>query len=249
MASLRSAFAVPIVVACVACGGAVASSAAGPGVDASAGDASVEAAPDASAGEDAPAGCPADPNAAIGTPCAPEGQSCGGPCSDPCSFCNLVSCQGGVWTAVEVTPLPCVDAGAVQPLLTWQAPGGFAGTGPALAVEADGTVLVWSTLPGFDPQTVPSSPPTSTFQVSSAQAADLYTRWTSTSLAGLPHGTPGAECYATVWVRACSACTPGTLSYQQAAQVTPEMNDVWSWFDANLPANVAAAHPSSYCHF
>ena len=57
--------------------------------------------------------CP-DPGTAEGTPCAQEGQSCGDCGSDPCQFCNLLRCQGGVWTHLEAFPDPnCDDTGDV----------------------------------------------------------------------------------------------------------------------------------------
>jgi hypothetical protein len=46
-----------------------------------------------------------------GTACELEGQSCGGPCTDVCSFCNVAVCEGGVWTRLEVFPAPCFDCG------------------------------------------------------------------------------------------------------------------------------------------
>ncbi len=52
-----------------------------------------------------PSECPADPDAAIGTWCATEGQSCGA-CTDPCGFCNVLQCSGGVWTRLEADPPP-----------------------------------------------------------------------------------------------------------------------------------------------
>lgn len=52
---------------------------------------------------DAGSACPSDPTAAAGTPCGIEGQSCG-ECPEPCSFCQLLICQGGVWQSLEVVP-------------------------------------------------------------------------------------------------------------------------------------------------
>ncbi|MCZ7681381.1 MAG: hypothetical protein M5U28_22345 [Sandaracinaceae bacterium] len=54
-------------------------------------------------------GCPSDPSA-VGTPCAEEGRFCGG-CTDPCGFCNILRCEGGVWTRLEAPPPPgpCVS--------------------------------------------------------------------------------------------------------------------------------------------
>jgi hypothetical protein len=54
--------------------------------------------------------CPADPFAAVGSTCSPEGKTCG-QCSDPCQFCNLIQCQGGKWAAVESFPANCSDMG------------------------------------------------------------------------------------------------------------------------------------------
>lgn len=36
-------------------------------------------------------------------------ESCGGPCDDPCSFCNVLSCEDGQWRGVEAAPYPCDD--------------------------------------------------------------------------------------------------------------------------------------------
>ncbi len=50
-------------------------------------------------------------SAVVDTPCSVEGAFCGGPCTDECSFCNLLSCSGGTWNRVEVFPAPCFDCG------------------------------------------------------------------------------------------------------------------------------------------
>jgi len=41
--------------------------------------------------------------------CSTPGTTCGGPCEDPCQFCNLLSCQDGRWQRMEAFPLPCDD--------------------------------------------------------------------------------------------------------------------------------------------
>lgn len=46
-----------------------------------------------------------------GAACSTEGQSCGGPCTDECSFCNIFRCEGGEWTRLEVFPAPCFACG------------------------------------------------------------------------------------------------------------------------------------------
>ncbi|MCB9592592.1 MAG: hypothetical protein H6719_07660 [Sandaracinaceae bacterium] len=63
---------------------------------------------DAGGGGDAGADCSA---AVVDEACTAEGVTCGGPCTDACSFCNLLTCTGGVWNRVEVFPTPCFDCG------------------------------------------------------------------------------------------------------------------------------------------
>jgi len=54
--------------------------------------------------------CPTDYMEADGTPCAHEGQRCGGPCTDPCTFCNILSCENGAWVWMEAFPDPACEA-------------------------------------------------------------------------------------------------------------------------------------------
>ncbi len=69
------------------------------------------------AGVDAPIDCPADPSAALGTPCSEEGRTCGGPCTDHCAFCNIIRCQSGRWVGLEVFPDPtCTTTFACGPM-------------------------------------------------------------------------------------------------------------------------------------
>lgn len=80
------------------------------GASDSAADATPDAAGDAAA--DAPGDAAVDcSTAAEGGACTVEGASCGGPCTDVCSFCNILRCEGGEWTRLEVFPAPCFDCG------------------------------------------------------------------------------------------------------------------------------------------
>lgn len=74
------------------------------------GGASMDAGGGVDAGEASDAGVDCA-TAEVDMACAVEGAFCGGPCTDPCSFCNLLSCSGGVWNRVEVFPTPCFDCG------------------------------------------------------------------------------------------------------------------------------------------
>jgi hypothetical protein len=137
---------------------------------------------------------------------------------------------------------PCPERGAV---MLWQAPGGFAGTGPAVRVQGDGTVWVWRstselTLTGTTPM------PDMSLRLSPALAADLFARWDRVDLTGLPHGPSAAsDCYPSVTVQRCATCMPVRLRYASPAQITPEMNGVWAWFEANTPT----ARPQTFCAF
>ena len=51
------------------------------------------------------------PTVADGMPCQVDGQTCGGPCNDPCSFCNVLVCDNGTWGRIEVVPAPCFACG------------------------------------------------------------------------------------------------------------------------------------------
>ena len=71
-----------------------------------------EAHPDPSCGE-----CPDDFMSADGDPCLVEGQVCGGGCTDPCSFCNTLTCQDGTWIWMEIFPDPaCEQCPAEAPI-------------------------------------------------------------------------------------------------------------------------------------
>ena len=129
--------------------------------------------------------------------------------------------------------------------MLWQAPGGFAGTGPAVKVQSDGSVLTWTSTSELS-LTGPTPRPDATLRLTPAQTADLFNRWSRVSTAGLPHGPMRAgDCYPSVTVQRCATCMPVQLRYQHPAQLTPEMNDVWAWFDTHVPAT----QPRAFCSF
>ena len=59
-------------------------------------------------GEDAGDECA---DAREGAACAAEGVVCGGPCTDECSFCNVLRCYSGRWVRFEVFPATCFSCG------------------------------------------------------------------------------------------------------------------------------------------
>ncbi len=190
-----------------------------------------------------------------GAACSMEGQSCGGPCSDPCQFCNIFRCSSGRWTRLEIFPMPCNDGGSADVTsasgarMLWQAPGGFAGTGPAVMVDADGTVRVWENSHGVD--LASPSTPTRTLHVTEAAARDLFARWSMVDRSGLPHSGSAGECSGMASYRACgdASCRVEQVLFTNAAQLAPEMDRVRMWFDDALAGETSSAHPASYCRF
>lgn len=190
-----------------------------------------------------------------GAPCSMEGQSCGGPCTDPCRFCNIFRCASGHWTRLEIFPMPCTDGGGADATsssgarMLWEAPGGFAGTGPAVVVDADGTVRVWENTRGVDLES--PSAPTRTLRVTEAAARDLFARWSMVDRSMLPHGGSSGECSGRASYRACgdASCRVESVMFTNAAQLAPEMNPVRMWFEEFLPGEAGSAHPATYCQF
>jgi hypothetical protein len=76
-------------------------------------DSTVDSATDSAADAvaDTSADAPDCSGAMEGEPCSAEGTVCGGPCTDACSFCNLLRCDGGTWSRMEVFPAPCFECG------------------------------------------------------------------------------------------------------------------------------------------
>jgi hypothetical protein len=70
-----------------------------------------DAGPDAGPGMDAGVDCSM---AVEGNACTVEDAFCGGPCTDECSFCNILSCRDGTWQRMEVFPAPCFDCGPME---------------------------------------------------------------------------------------------------------------------------------------
>lgn len=60
-----------------------------------------------------PVACDPQNIPAEGSACAMEGQFCSPGCEDPCSFCNVVTCEGGAWQGLEVFPAECLDCAAI----------------------------------------------------------------------------------------------------------------------------------------
>ena len=131
--------------------------------------------------------------------------------------------------------------------LAWETQGGIAGTGPAVVVNA-GRADTWSSTSHFLPPSAPANP-TETYTLSSAQIDDLFARVVGVNTSSLPHATTSsAECSVLVYYIGCKSCSSFSINYTVPAQVSPEMESVWAWFDQLLGAS-AATNPRNYCNF
>jgi hypothetical protein len=132
--------------------------------------------------------------------------------------------------------------------LAWEAPGGIAGTGPAVVASGSGWLNTWNNVLGFVRDT-PERPPsnaTNTYTLSRAQADDLFSRLAAVNASALPHPTSvGYEMYPYLYYRLCADCTTVKLSYTIAPQLSPEMEPVWLWFDQFLGAG-ASTNPRNW---
>jgi hypothetical protein len=134
--------------------------------------------------------------------------------------------------------------------LAWDAPGGNAGTGPAVVVGS-GWADTWDNVTGFclsSPETPPSSA-TGTYTLPTTQTDALFARLASVTISSLPHATTaGYECYPVLYFRLCAGCPATTLKYNVPQQLGPEMDPVWLWFDQLLTAS-AGTNPRNYCNW
>jgi hypothetical protein len=86
------------------------------------------------------------------------------------------------------------------------------------------------------------------YGLTNAQLDDLFARLAAIDFALLPHASASTtDCNAELLWSLCSGCGRKTLTYTSAAQLAPEMEPVWAWFDALLGSPSVATHPRTYC--
>jgi hypothetical protein len=133
--------------------------------------------------------------------------------------------------------------------LAWDAPGGVAGTGPAVVVSGKGWADTWDSVAGFcldSPETPPSNA-TGTYTLTKTQTDDLFSRLAAVNVSSLPHSSSlNYECYPVLYFRLCEGCATTTLEYHVPQQLEPEMDPVWLWFDQLLTAS-ANTNPRNWC--
>jgi hypothetical protein len=137
--------------------------------------------------------------------------------------------------------------------LVWQAPGGFAGTGPVLAVDGDGFLRTWGSSGeiGLEDPSWSAADYDHSESIGYEGANALFRLLTAVDYSGLPHPPgPWSECYPLLIFRSCATCEPVRLDYGSAPDLLPEMQSVYDWLDRRLcPTEAFAARPSDLCLF
>jgi len=120
--------------------------------------------------------------------------------------------------------------------------------GPAVVITAGRFARTWDSVAAFPAETPPSVS-TGTIPLTLMDTDGLFLRIAGAT-GGLPHPPAGnSDCHAEFYFRLCDGCAPHMVSYSEIAQVTPEMDSAWEWFDGIYQQNqsVNAVNPGNFC--
>jgi len=150
----------------------------------------------------------------------------------------------------EPTPAPLYP----EARLLWQAPGGFAGTGPMLLVDGLGFARAWSQDRGIysiDSTEWGRTDYEAAENLGTRAANELFELLTTIDYSDLPHPPEGwGECYPTLELRPCGSCETIHLDYSQARDLLPEFWTVYDWMDQMLCRTAPfGSLPRTYCEF
>jgi hypothetical protein len=161
-------------------------------------------------------------------------------------------CERGAAKVQKFSDGPCApgrDASAATEelaYLSWGAVPVGGKTGPGVVVSGIGYYAASTEAPALAALLDLSGTPT--WSLSNDQIDTLFARLGALDFSALPHATAGTPtCKATLEVRLCRTCSQKTLTYSSAAQVAPEMEPVWAWFDELLGSQTVATNPRTYC--
>jgi hypothetical protein len=131
--------------------------------------------------------------------------------------------------------------------LVWQVPASPSETGPAVVIDAAaGRMDIWNSTAGFSPETPPANP-TTTKTMAVEDTDSLWVRLVGVPQTNIPHGTPASTgCNASLYFRHCKGCAGFTVRYSDPAQVTPDLDPLWGWFDLVM-GGTDTANPRTYC--
>jgi len=178
---------------------------------------------------------------------------------DGCVFANICCCTGADCGATFATLMECHGDYSHCPipprepprhpdaLLLWSAPGGFAGTGPALRITGGGSAAFVGEAP-YD-LAWESATPDHAEELGIDAADELFDMLEAVDWSGLPHGGGGgADCYPSFYLRMCEGCDEIVLTYHTPGQLEPELTEVYSWLVTRLCRGLERQQlPDSYC--
>jgi hypothetical protein len=158
-------------------------------------------------------------------------------------------CKRGAVKVQKFSDGPCAPgrdgSAATDPhaLLSWGAAPG--GARPGVVVSGLGYYAAGTDTPAITAYLELVGP---TWSLTNTQVDDLFTRLAAVDFAALPHATSvSSTCKATLELYPCNTCSKKTLTYSSAAQLAPEMEPVWAWFDQLLGSPTIASNPRTYC--
>jgi len=129
--------------------------------------------------------------------------------------------------------------------LLWQAPGGFAGRGPAFEALSDGTVRLWKSTVGMQPRATSNWDHQS--KVPQVEIDALFAMLKAIDYTKLPHkGSNGWECYPSFHFEACTGCAAKKLNYVDALALQPEFDAIYKWISDRLK-KIQVQLPGIYC--
>ncbi|MCA9670420.1 MAG: hypothetical protein KC503_32715 [Myxococcales bacterium] len=167
--------------------------------------------------------------------------------------------QADVATSDSSTPAdtsPAADTSkptGFQQYLLWQSPGGFAGSGPALELQSNGTLRLWRSTPTMQPHQTGKWD--YELKLSAAQTTEIFALLRATPYGGLPHPSPGQlECYPVFHYDPCvyqpCALSVVELRYSQPQDLSPQLDDVYKWLAKYVGGKYPDVRmPDQYCLF
>jgi hypothetical protein len=178
-----------------------------------------------------------------------QNPSCPGPCPGLCPQPSVEAsrCGSAKGDGAPAGVRSCQQK--LQSYILWQAPGGYAGQGPAVEILADGTVRLWDQI--SEQQAGKTAGWKKELKLSD-QVQQLFFLLDSIKTRDLPHkGSSGGECYPMLVYRPCANCAKQTIRYNVPADLLPEMQPVYNWFKDVLAKEVGSSTelPPSYCPF
>lgn len=143
----------------------------------------------------------------------------------------------------------CVPRPPTWGYLLWQAPGGYAGQGPALEITRSGSTRLWREAAGLRPDA--TSGWDVVFRLPPEEVDALFTLLSKVSFEELPHKTsPAGECYPRFFYQRCAECVAVEIDYGQPGDLSPELDAVYAWLEANVaPKAEGIPMPGSWCTF